>query len=251
LYGETWRVVAGLADHVAASWAEPDAGIWERRAAPAHHVHSKLMAWLALDRASRIASARGDRRRRRQRRWTDARDALAGDIRTRGFDIGHGTYVGAYGSTELDAAVLLPLLEFEPAASPRVAGTIDAVHRRLGAGGPLLYRYPPGSDGLAGGEGAFLPCSFWLVQALARSGRSGEATALFDELLSLGSPLGLFGEEMDPTTGEQLGNYPQALTHAALIQAALTLGDATLRTRGGREAVAAPVPQSARHRESR
>jgi GH15 family glucan-1,4-alpha-glucosidase len=185
------------------------------------------MAWLALDRASRIASARGDRRRRRQRRWTDARDALAGDIRTRGFDIGHGTYVGAYGSTELDAAVLLPLLEFEPAASPRVAGTIDAVHRRLGAGGPLLYRYPPGSDGLAGGEGAFLPCSFWLVQALSHTGRPDEGHALLDELLPLGGPLGLYGEEIDPATGEHLGNYPQALTHAALVQAALSLTSTT------------------------
>jgi GH15 family glucan-1,4-alpha-glucosidase len=253
LYGETWRVAAGLADHVAATWTEADAGIWERRDDPAHHVHSKLMAWLALDRASRIASARGDRRRRRQRRWTDARDALAGDIRTRGFDTGHGAYVGAYGSAELDAAVLLPLLEFEPATNPRVVATIDAIHRRLGAGGPLLYRYPPGTDGLAGGEGAFLPCSFWLVQALARSGRPGEAAALFDELLALGGPLGLYGEEMDPSTGDHLGNYPQALTHAALVQAALALGDATLTDwmRGGQAAVAAPVPPSARHRESR
>ena len=225
LYGETWRVVAGLADQVAATWTEPDAGIWERRAAPAHHVHSKLMAWLALDRAIRIATARGDRRRRRQRRWSDARDALAEDIRTRGFDPAQGAYTGAYGSADLDAAVLLPVLEFEPATSPRVVGTIDAIHRRLGAGGPLLYRYPPGTDGLAGGEGAFLPCSFWLVQALARTGRHGEAAALFDELLALGGPLGLYGEEMDPATGEHLGNFPQALTHAALVQAALALGD--------------------------
>ena len=225
LYGETWRVVAGLADQVAATWTEPDAGIWERRSAPAHHVHSKLMGWLALDRAIRIASARGDRRRSRQLRWTVARDALAHDIRTRGFDAAQDAYTGAYGSAALDAAVLLPVLEFEPATSPHVVGTVDAIRRRLGAGGPLLYRYPPGSDGLTGGEGAFLPCSFWLVQALARTGRHGEAEAMFDELLSLGGPLGLFGEEMDPATGEHLGNFPQALTHAALVQAALALGD--------------------------
>ena len=104
---------------------------------------------------------------------------------------------------------------------------IDAIRRQLGAGGPLLYRYPPGTDGLAGGEGAFLPCSFWLVQALARTGRPDEAEALFDELLALGGPLGLYGEEMDPVTGEHLGNFPQALTHAALVQAALALGDTT------------------------
>ena len=227
LYGETWRAVAGLADQVAATWTEPDAGIWERRSAPAHHVHSKLMGWLALDRAIRIASARGDRRRSRQLRWTGARDALADDINDRGFDPTVGAYTDAYGSPSLDAAVLLPLLEFEPAPSSRVIDTIDAVRRQLGAGGALLYRYPPGTDGLAGGEGAFLPCSFWLVQALARSGRPGEAEALFDELLSIGGALGLYGEEMDPVTGEHLGNFPQALTHAALVQAALALGDTT------------------------
>jgi pentatricopeptide repeat protein len=225
LYGETWRVVAGLADQVAATWAEPDAGIWERRSSPANHVHSKLMGWLALDRAIRIATARGDRRTARQLRWIVARNALADDIRSRGFDAAHDTYSGAYGSAALDAAVLLPVLELEPATSPRALGTIDAIRRRLGAGGPLLYRYLPGSDGLVGDEGAFLPCSFWLVQALARTGRHDEADAMFDELLSLGGPLGLFGEEMDPATGEHVGNFPQALTHAALIQAARVLGD--------------------------
>ena len=226
LYGETWRMVAGLADHVADTWTEPDAGIWERRATPAHHVHSKLMAWLALDRAIRIADARGDRPRRQRRQWSSARAALTDDIRIHGFDTGQGAYTGAYGSAELDAAVLLPVLEFEPPTSPRLSGTIDAIRRQLGAGGPLLYRYPPHSDGLPGREGAFLPCSFWLVQALARTGRHDEAASLFDELLTLGGPLGLYGEEMDPTTGEHLGNFPQALTHAAVVQAALALRDA-------------------------
>jgi GH15 family glucan-1,4-alpha-glucosidase len=225
LYGETWRVVAGLADQVAATWTEPDAGIWERRAAPAHHVHSKLMAWLALDRAIRIATARRDRRGRREQRWARARDGLAEDIYTRGFDPVQNAYTGAYGTADLDAAVLLPVLEFEPANSPRLVGTVDAIIRRLGAGGSLVYRYPPGSDGLSGSEGAFLPCSFWLVHALARTGRHDEADVLFDELLTLGGPLGLYGEEMDPATGEHLGNFPQALTHAALVQAALTLAD--------------------------
>jgi GH15 family glucan-1,4-alpha-glucosidase len=104
-----------------------------------------------------------------------------------------------------------------------VRGTIDAVIRELDAGGPLLYRYPPRHDGLPGIEGAFLPCSFWLVQALARSGRSTEGDALFRDLLSLGSPLGLYAEELDPATSRHLGNFPQALTHAALVQAALAL----------------------------
>jgi GH15 family glucan-1,4-alpha-glucosidase len=229
LYGETWRAVAAFADHVAATWTQPDAGIWEKRAEPAHHVHSKLMAWLALDRAIRIAAARGDRRLRRQQRWITERAALAHDIRTRGFHVAQGVYTAAYGSTALDAAVLaLPMVGLEPVSSPRVADTVEAIRRQLSAGGPLLYRYPPATDGLDGGEGAFLPCSFWLVQALARTGRPGEAESLLGELLPLGGPLGLYGEEMDPVSGEHLGNYPQALTHAALVQGVLSLtGSAT------------------------
>lgn len=121
-----------------------------------------------------------------------------------------------------DAALLvLPLLGLDPADLPRVRGTIDAVMADLGAGGPLLYRYPPGQDGLAGTEGAFLACSFWLVQALAVTGRMAEATEQFDALLRLAGPLGLYAEEIDPSTRRRLGNYPQALTHAALVQAAL------------------------------
>lgn len=226
LYTETWRTMAGFADHVAATWRLPDAGIWEQRGEPAHHVHSKLMAWVALDRAARTASRRGDRRGKRTARWIHERDALGADIRARGFDESLGAYTRAYGSPDLDAAVLLlPVLEFDPPTSPRVLGTIDAIRRQLGAGGPLVYRYLPGSDGLDGGEGAFLPCSFWLVQALARTGRHDEAMQLFDDLLELGRPLGLYGEEMDPTSHDHLGNYPQALTHAALIQAALALAE--------------------------
>jgi GH15 family glucan-1,4-alpha-glucosidase len=158
-----------------------------------------------------------------------AREALvddpAGPSRRR---VRRRPYTAACGSAELDAALLiLPLLE--PASSARVVGTSDAVRRQLSASGPLLYRYPPGSHGLTGGEGAFRPRSFWLVQALACTGRREEAEALLDQLLALGGPLGLFGEEIDPATGEHLGNYPQALTHAALVQAvfALDYGSAT------------------------
>jgi GH15 family glucan-1,4-alpha-glucosidase len=122
------------------------------RAAPSHHVHSKLMAWLALDRATRIAAARGGRHRRRSQRWASARDAIAHDVRSLGLDPVQGTYTGAYGSTALDAGLLiLPLLEVEPPSSARVRGTVDAIREQLSAGGPLLYRYPPGSDGLEGG----------------------------------------------------------------------------------------------------
>jgi GH15 family glucan-1,4-alpha-glucosidase len=137
-----------------------------------------------------------------------------------------GNYTRSYGSADLDAALLiLPLLGIEDADSPRVRGTINAIRDELSPGGPLLYRYPPGQDGLPGTEGAFLPCSFWLVQALAHTGRRREAVDLFEALLEHATPLGLYGEEMDPATGAHLGNFPQALTHAALIQAALALQD--------------------------
>jgi GH15 family glucan-1,4-alpha-glucosidase len=223
LYGETWRMVCGFADLVARRWQEPDAGIWELRAPAAHHVHSKMMGWLALDRAMRIAETHRVSGRR-LRRWRGARDAIAAEVRLRGFDPVRGSYTRAYGSGDFDAALLiLPLLGIEDNGSPRMAATIDAIRTDLAAGGPLLYRYPPGRDGLDGSEGAFLPCSFWLVQALAHTGRRHEAVDLFAALLDRASPLGLFAEEMDPATGAHLGNYPQALTHAALISAALAL----------------------------
>lgn len=223
LDSETWRVMRGFADLVARRWHEPDAGIWEIRDDPAHHVHSKLMGWLALDRALRISESHRTRRSRR-RRWLDARDAIAADVRAHGFDPAGNRYTRSYGSADLDAALLvLPLLEIDDVRSRRVTGTVDAIRNELAAGGPLLYRYPPGRDGLSGGEGAFLPCSFWLVQALARTDRRAEAAGLFTELLRSVGPLGLLPEEMDPATGAYLGNFPQALTHAALVQAALAL----------------------------
>jgi GH15 family glucan-1,4-alpha-glucosidase len=229
LDGETWRIMRGFADHVMATWTLPDAGIWERRDEPRHHTHSKLMAWLALDRAARIADRRGGRAAVKAAAWRASRDAIGVDVRSRAYDVDVGAYPACYVSTELDAAVrVLPLGGVDPAASPRVAATVDAIRARLGAGGPLLYRYVQ-DDGLPGSEGAFLPCSFWLVQALARLGRVDEAEALFGELVTLGGPLGLYGEEMDPATHAHLGNYPQALTHAALLQAALALDD---RARG-------------------
>ena len=223
LYSETWRTMAGFADQVADRWREPDAGIWEVRSAPAHHVHSKLMAWLALDRALRI-SALHRTSARRTRRWRRERTALRSEIEERGYDRKAATYTRSYGSPDTDAALLvMPQTEFHPPQSPRLRGTIDAIARQLDADVPLLYRYPPGHDGLPGIEGAFLPCSFWLVQALAHTGRRCDADAMFRELLGLASPLGLYAEEMQPASHRHLGNYPQALTHAALIQAVLAL----------------------------
>jgi GH15 family glucan-1,4-alpha-glucosidase len=211
---------------VAEHWREPDAGIWEVRGVPAHYVHSKLMGWLALDRALRIADHHRTPRRRLGR-WAAARQAIAADVTSHGFDAQRNTYVRAYGRNDLDAsALVLPLLGLHPIDSQPVLGTIGAVRSELSAGGPLLYRYAPGEDGLDGAEGAFLPASFWLVQALAAVGEHVEAVELLAELVPLSGPLGLFAEECDPSSGALLGNYPQALTHAALIQAALAIRDA-------------------------
>jgi GH15 family glucan-1,4-alpha-glucosidase len=227
LYSETWRAAQALADCIVDQWRQPDAGLWEIRGEPDHYVHSKLMAWLGLDRALRIAHSHRTPARRAAR-WTTERDAIAADVAAHGVDPATGTYVRAYGRRDMDAAVLvLPLLGVEPPDSPRVVDTIEAVRHQLSAGGPLLYRYDPGDDRLAGREGAFLPCSFWLVQALAATGAVDRAIELMEELLGIAGPLGLFAEEADPTTGEQLGNYPQAFTHATLVQAALAIHDAT------------------------
>jgi GH15 family glucan-1,4-alpha-glucosidase len=227
LSGEVWRALAGMADFVANRWRESDAGIWEIRGEPRQYVHSKLMAWLALDRAIRISRTHRTRGRRAQR-WASERDALAGQIRDEGFDKALGSYVWAYGTRELDASLLiLPTLEFEEPSSTRLRGTVETVRRELDAGGPLLYRYRAGIDGLEGREGAFLPCSFWLVQALARMGRVEEAVALFGDLLALSNDVGLLPEEIDPSDRSHLGNFPQAFTHATVVQAALAIQEAT------------------------
>jgi GH15 family glucan-1,4-alpha-glucosidase len=226
LYSETWRAMAGFADRVAQHWREPDSGIWEIRDDAQHHVHSKLMAWLALDRAVHIADSHRTSNRRRSQ-WRRERDGIADEVRSRGYNESRGCYTRAYGSDDLDAAVLiLPLIGIEPFDSPRVRNTIEAIEQALAAGGPLLYRYPPGRDGLPGTEGAFLPCAFWLVQALAKTGRVTDANDRLSALVQLATPIGLYAEEMDPSSLDHLGNFPQALTHAALIQAALALRDA-------------------------
>lgn len=225
LSSETWRAMQGFADQVVKRWSKPDAGIWEIRGEEAHHVHSKVMAWLTLDRALRIAHVRRASPRR-VKRWSESRDKIASEVVAVGFNEDLCSYTRTYGSTDLDAALLiLPQVGLEPANSFRLRGTIDAIRTGLSAGGPLVYRYPPGEDGLPGEEGAFLPCSFWLVQALATTGDQVQARKLFSDLLALASPLGLFSEEMDPTTGAHLGNYPQALTHAGLVNAALSLAE--------------------------
>jgi GH15 family glucan-1,4-alpha-glucosidase len=219
LHEETWRALSAAADYVADHWRKPDSGIWERRGEPKHYVHSKLMGWLALDRAMRVADVL-DKQDDRLQEWKSQSEDLAREVRERGFNARLGSYVDTYDSEELDAALLLlPVLEFDPPGSDRVVGTIWAVRERLSAGGPLLYRFSE----RVGKEGAFLPCSFWLVQALARVGEHDEARATFDQLPRIANDVGLFAEELDPDTGEHLGNFPQAFTHAALLQAGLAL----------------------------
>jgi GH15 family glucan-1,4-alpha-glucosidase len=217
LVRETRRSMWGHADVLAERWAEPDHGIWELRGGRRHYVHSKAMAWTGLDRAIRLAG-RFRVRERRLGRWAAERDRIHRDLRERGFDERRGSYVQHYGGEDLDAAtLLLGVYGVERPDDPRMLGTIDAVRRELGAGGPLVYRFAPR------GEGAFLPCSFWLAQALAAAGRRDEAADVFTSACGLATPLGLFAEEMEPGSRRHLGNVPQALTHAALVHAALAL----------------------------
>jgi GH15 family glucan-1,4-alpha-glucosidase len=208
LDGETWRTVAAFAAFAAGHWHRPDAGIWEQRGDPAHHTHSKLMAWLALDRAIDLTDTHRARASR-VCRWRQARDDLAIQIRSRGFNPYLRSYTRTLDGDDLDAALLiLPLLGIEPADSPRVTGTIDAIREHLHASGPHVYRYRPGDDGLPETEGAFLPCSFWLVQALAANGRKDEAHALMAEFVDA-APLGLYSEEVDPASDRLLGTSPR------------------------------------------
>ncbi|HEV8049385.1 MAG TPA: glycoside hydrolase family 15 protein [Thermoplasmata archaeon] len=217
----TLRPILTLADEVARKWTTPDRGIWEVRGAPRHFVHSKLMAWVAMDRAIQLAErAGGDPR---VRRWRATAEEIRRTILTRGWDEKRKTFVRSFGETEVDAANLrIPMVGFLPFDDPRVVGTVDRVARVLGRG-PFVWRYD-GRDGIDGEEGSFLPCAFWLVECRARSGELETARRSFDTLLRTASPLGLFAEEWDPVRKVALGNYPQAFTHVALLRAALALG---------------------------
>jgi GH15 family glucan-1,4-alpha-glucosidase len=220
---ETWSGLAGLVDDAMASWRDPDAGIWEVRGQPRHFVASKVMCWVAADRASRLARDRGDHER--AERWQREADAIHEEVCDRGVDE-RGAFVQHYDTTELDASLLLiPLMGFLPPEDPRVRATVLAVADELTQDGLVLrYRTSTTDDGLAGEEGTFAICSFWLVSALAMVGEVDRARMLFEKLLAFAGPLGLFAEEMDAASGRQLGNYPQAFTHLALIQAAARLG---------------------------
>jgi GH15 family glucan-1,4-alpha-glucosidase len=214
-------MISGMARVMAERWREPDFGIWEVRSGLAQHIHSKIMAWLGLVRCLELAQCHP--RLHSIQRYAPVRDEIFQWIMEHGVDPARGCFTATPGG-HLDASLLvIPLVGFLPGRDPRVTATIDAVQQRL-ANRELVYRYH-GPDGLPGGEGAFVICSFWLVEALARAGRVGEAHAHFQRLLERCNDVGLLAEEIDPATGEQLGNFPQALSHIGLINAALTLAE--------------------------
>jgi GH15 family glucan-1,4-alpha-glucosidase len=209
--------------HLARIWHEPDEGLWEVRSGREHFTHSKVMAWLAFDRA--IRSAVMFKLAGPIQEWCDIRDRIHADVCARGFDPDLGTFVRAYGSKELDASLLLlPAIGFLPAHDSRIVATIAAIERRLLVDGLVLrYDSATAADGLPAGEGVFLACSFWLADAYLMLGRRDEALRLFSYLLSLRNDVGLLSEQYEPRTGRLVGNFPQAFSHLALVNTASNL----------------------------
>jgi GH15 family glucan-1,4-alpha-glucosidase len=223
LDGDTGKEVARIADYVASHWRDPDNGIWEVRDERTHYTQSKALCWVALDRACALADE--GMIPNRNTRWRTEADELQRFVDTEGWDEERRSYVRAPDLRELDASLLtLALLGYHEPRGKRIQSTIAAIERELREG-PYVYRYR-GEDGLAGEEGAFLTCSFWLVDAYARTGRLDDANGLMEELVGLANDVGLYSEEIDPRTGEFLGNFPQGLTHLALVNAAVSIVDA-------------------------
>jgi len=222
LHPEIQRFVADLADAAARRWEERDAGMWEMRGEPRHHLSSKVLCWVALDRAVELAPQLGEYAKAEE--WTAARERIREAILDRGWSEARQAYAQSFGSDELDAAALLmPLLGFLPATDERMRSTIDAIARDLTEDGLVLrYRNEEGlnADGLTGEEGTFVICSFWLVSCLAQAGEVERAQALFDQLVGYANDVGLLAEEIDTAAGELLGNVPQAFSHIGLIIAA-------------------------------
>jgi len=218
---DRWPTIERLAHQTTQLWALPDSGIWESRATPRHYVHSKLMCWVALDRAIRLAKEFG--KVEPVDRWSRVAEEIRAAILSRGYDESVGAFVQAFDQPVLDSSALrIPLEGLLPANDPRVLRTIEAIERRL-ARGAFVWRYE-GDDGVGGPEGAFLLCSFWLVEALAKSGQTQRALDHWRTLLEVAGPLLLFSEEFDPAASQPLGNYPQAFTHIGLLRAAFALG---------------------------
>jgi GH15 family glucan-1,4-alpha-glucosidase len=224
---EDWAFQCAMLDHLAGIWNQPDEGIWEVRGGPRHFTHSKVMAWVAFDRAIKATEQFGlvgpaDE-------WRAVRQEVHDDVCSRGFNRRLGSVVQSYESDELDASLLLlPTVGFLPPTDARIRGTVAAVERRLFVDGFLLrYDTHSSEDGLPGGEGAFLACSFWLADAYVLMGRLDDARRLFERLLALRNDLGLLSEEYDTKTHRLVGNFPQAFSHVALVNTAHNLSRAT------------------------
>lgn len=237
----TWRIVVLAVEAALAAWREPDRGIWEVRGEPRHFTFSKVMCWVAADRGARLAALHGDAGR--ALRWRAAAEEIHADVCARGLDA-KGRFTQYYGSEELDASLLLiPLVRFLPADDPRCRATVLGVAEELTVNDLVLrYRTSRTDDGLEEPEGSFTTCSFWLVSALVEIGEVARARALCERLLAASSPLGLYAEELDVHTGRHLGNFPQALTHLALINAVLHLESAeqSLRPQDGQALLRGP-----------
>ncbi|MCW2739056.1 glycoside hydrolase family 15 protein [Nocardioides sp.] len=219
----SWSLQRSLVEELADHWDEPDNGLWEIRGPQRHFTHSRVMVWVAFDRAVRAVEEHG--LPGPVERWRELRERVREEILDKGFDSARGTFTQHYDTTEVDASLLtISLVGFLPGDDPRVLGTIDAVTEDLMRDGLLLrYRTQTGVDGLAGDEHPFLACSFWLVTALAAAGRRDEASALLERLCGLANDVGLLSEEYDAGNARMAGNFPQAFSHLALVQAALSL----------------------------
>jgi GH15 family glucan-1,4-alpha-glucosidase len=231
---DMWRpavrvMIVNMLEYLAKIWRKPDSGIWEVRGPEQHFVHSKVMSWVAFDRAIKSYEKRGDHSDAEAeglvQRWREIRTEIHADVCENGFDKDLNSFVQAYGSKRLDAALLrIPLVGFLPASDPRVQSTVQAIEQRLMKDGFVLrYETTPDVDGLPPGEGAFLACSCWLAAVQWLIGRKDEACAFFQKMLDLRNPLGLIAEEYDTESKRQTGNFPQAFTHLAMVHAAIIL----------------------------
>ena len=224
---DVWRLQQAFIEHLETAWSRLDHGIWEVRGPARAFTHSRVMAWVAMDRA--IRSVEHSAVPGPVDRWRRLRDEIHAEVVAKGYDADRNTFTQSYGSPGVDASLLLiPRVGFLPPTDDRVRGTIDAVQRELGLGDGLLLRYrtEETADGLPPGEGAFLLCSFWLVDALTMSGREDQARAIYLRLLALRNDVGLLAEEYDPVTGHMLGNFPQAFSHLGLVSSAYRLDGA-------------------------
>lgn len=237
-YGEeitevVWGFVAQLIDFVCATWNTPDYGIWNVDGEEKHFVYSKIMCWVAMDRGVRIARQR--KYYHKLGMWQSVRETIRMSILQNGFDEELGSFVQSYGSKSLDATgLLIPLMGFLPVDEPKVVGTIEAIQNHLSNEEGFIYRYQT-DNGLPGQDGIFIPCTFWMVDVLAMSGKRNEAESLFQRIVDHASPLGLLSGDLDSKSGMLLGNYPQAFSHIGLINSALFLGKAAGKKQAGPE----------------